>query len=453
MVRAGEDPAFIFRRMIILASEDVGMADPNALSVVLSCASSFERIGFPEGNYPLSHACIYLATAPKSNSTMAFFDALKEVEKEDADIPSHLKDASRDKESFGHGEGYIYPHAYREHWTAQQYLPQTLQGKTFYMPSKIGYEGKICDVVLKRREIQAAIVFSENSLKNNTREEILSWNSPSKDKEEWFKRLESGRSGLLLSDRDAIIKEASPTRSSRILILQGGDGLLLWESLRKAPEGLVACTVENEKEKDALLCFAKTTLLNEDEKPIISVDSLLPSKAEEVFGCGVFDIIIARELWRHASPVFSSFAMDVKQLLSKNGVLVLLNSPPAAGERLSRILQEECPNAPLSIIEKLKLGEESFFKQKTERLWTEEAFTSAFKMAGFKTKITYLTQKEERLILEKDLSVWFASVWGRYMGETIGIETCEQIKALLAERAKRGPILWKWSSMLSRHVL
>ena len=84
MVRAGEDPAFIFRRMIILASEDVGLADPRALPMVVSCAKAFDRIGFPEGNFPLAHACLYLATAPKSNTTMAFFDALAEVEKEDA---------------------------------------------------------------------------------------------------------------------------------------------------------------------------------------------------------------------------------------------------------------------------------------------------------------------------------------------------------------------------------
>jgi len=79
MTAAGEDPAFIFRRMTILASEDVGLADPHALEVVNACAEAFERIGFPEGNFPLAHACLYLATAPKSNTTMAFFDALKEV--------------------------------------------------------------------------------------------------------------------------------------------------------------------------------------------------------------------------------------------------------------------------------------------------------------------------------------------------------------------------------------
>jgi putative ATPase len=131
MIRAGEDPSFIFRRMIILAGEDVGLADPNAISVVISCAQAFDRIGFPEGNFPLVEACLYLATAPKSNSAFNFFDVMKEVEKEDAEVPNHLRDASRDSESFGHGEGYVYPHAYRDHWAAQQYLPSSLVGKIF----------------------------------------------------------------------------------------------------------------------------------------------------------------------------------------------------------------------------------------------------------------------------------------------------------------------------------
>jgi len=144
--------------MIILASEDVGLADPHALAVVISCAEAFDRIGFPEGNFPLAHACLYLATAPKSNTAMAFFDAMAEVEKEDAEVPNHLRDASRDSESFGHGDGYIYPHAYRDHWAAQQYLPSALRGKTFYTPSIVGYEGGIREEVLRKREIQGAVI-------------------------------------------------------------------------------------------------------------------------------------------------------------------------------------------------------------------------------------------------------------------------------------------------------
>ena len=139
MVYAGEDPRFLFRRMLIFAGEDVGLADPQAIEVVVACAEAFDRVGLPEGRFHLAEAALYLATAPKSNSIFAFFDALTVVETErEADVPSHLKDASRDKEGFGHGEGYLYPHAYRDHWVAQQYLPQALQGRVFYQPSRAG---------------------------------------------------------------------------------------------------------------------------------------------------------------------------------------------------------------------------------------------------------------------------------------------------------------------------
>ena len=151
MVYAGEDPRFLFRRMVIFASEDVGLADPHAVTVTLGCATAFDRVGLPEGRFPLAQAALYLATAPKSNSVFAFFDALGVIENErEGDVPTHLKDANRDARQFGHGEGYLYPHAYRDHWVAQQYLPAHMQGKVFYEPGELGYEQGI------RRQVIAA---------------------------------------------------------------------------------------------------------------------------------------------------------------------------------------------------------------------------------------------------------------------------------------------------------
>ncbi|GAB4213161.1 MAG: hypothetical protein OHK0012_08750 [Synechococcales cyanobacterium] len=143
MIRAGESPRFLFRRLGVLASEDVGLADPQAIVVVNACAATFERVGLPEGHYALAQAALYLATAPKSNSVLGFFEAMRAVEQEQAeDIPTHLKDGSRDHKGLGHGVGYRYPHAFREHWVAQQYLPNNLQGSRFYHPSDQGYEGQ-----------------------------------------------------------------------------------------------------------------------------------------------------------------------------------------------------------------------------------------------------------------------------------------------------------------------
>lgn len=157
MVTAGEDPHFIFRRMLISACEDIGLASPGAVSVVLAAADAFDRVGMPEGQYHLAHAALYLATCPKSNSAEAFFKAVEQVKKENTEIPTHLKDAARDGKHLGHGKNYLYPHDYPNHWVKQQYLPSNLQGTVFYNPSNQGYEGKIKESVIKRRELNKEV--------------------------------------------------------------------------------------------------------------------------------------------------------------------------------------------------------------------------------------------------------------------------------------------------------
>jgi putative ATPase len=498
MVRAGEDPSFIFRRMIILASEDVGLADPHALAVVISCAESFDRIGFPEGNFPLAHACLYLATAPKSNSAMAFFDALGAVEKEDAEVPNHLRDASRDAEGFGHGDGYVYPHAYRDHWAAQQYLPSALRGKTFYNPSIVGYEGKIREEVLQKREIQTAVILGDaahsdadgmaSSSAQAADGEFLSWSAVSKGREGWFKRLESGRSALLLADRDAILGRTAIARHDRVLIGAAADGLLLWESLRRTPEGLCAALVETEAAKDALLRYAATL----DEKvpaywgggsaasadgPQIAVvpGSVLPEpvEAERLFETPVFDHILVREPWKrgfgpgnNAETVFAEYAARSMALLSSGGDLVLLQSPPRLGERISRLIRDEC-DAPEDLAEKLALAEDAFYTPAletkaakkaaagTEMLpwwaWDEELLERSFARAGFQTAMTRLDQREERLLSDRDIADWFdaeRSSWGGRILKTLGEADFSRVRELVGERARQGPVIWTWKSLL-----
>ena len=151
MVYAGEDPRFILRRMLIFAAEDVGLADPRALQVATAAAQGFEYVGMPEGRFLLAECCLYLATAPKSNTTLAFFDALNYVQNEQSGaVPNPLKDANRDKKGLGHGKGYQYPHAFRDHYVPQQYLPDDMQGTYFYEPGTLGYEQEIA----RRLEMQ-----------------------------------------------------------------------------------------------------------------------------------------------------------------------------------------------------------------------------------------------------------------------------------------------------------
>jgi putative ATPase len=144
MLYAGESPRFILRRLLILASEDIGLGDPLGLVVASAAMQSFEFIGLPEGIFPIVEATIYLATAPKSNSAMSYFKAYKLLEDEGVvEVPDHLKDANRDGEALGHGQDYEYPHEYPEHHIGQQYLPQELLGRYFYRPSDQGYETEV----------------------------------------------------------------------------------------------------------------------------------------------------------------------------------------------------------------------------------------------------------------------------------------------------------------------
>ncbi len=143
MIAGGEDPHFIFRRLLISASEDIGLASPGAISIVNAAAEAFDRVGMPEGQYFLAEATLYLATCPKSNSANAYFRALEEVRKRDLEVPDHLKDPSRDSRHLKHGQGYLYPHNFPNHWVEQQYLPDELKGQKFYDPSDQGYEGRL----------------------------------------------------------------------------------------------------------------------------------------------------------------------------------------------------------------------------------------------------------------------------------------------------------------------
>ncbi|NPV27751.1 MAG: AAA family ATPase [Firmicutes bacterium] len=150
MLKAGEDPKFIARRLMIHAAEDVGLADPRALLVATAAAQAVERVGLPEGRIILAEAALYIALAPKSNSVVMAIDAAMDaVERLPNDpVPPHLRDASyRGAKALGHGQGYKYPHNYPGHWVDQQYLPAGLQGMKFYVPSDQGEEK---DIKLRR---------------------------------------------------------------------------------------------------------------------------------------------------------------------------------------------------------------------------------------------------------------------------------------------------------------
>jgi putative ATPase len=144
MLDAGEDPRFIMRRLLILASEDIGLADPQALVQAAAAAQALTWVGLPEGQFHLAQATIYLALAPKSNSTLAYFRAQAALEQKGATrVPTPLQDAHRDRQGLGHGQGYLYPHDFPGHWVDQEYLPPELAGTGFYEPGREGAEPEL----------------------------------------------------------------------------------------------------------------------------------------------------------------------------------------------------------------------------------------------------------------------------------------------------------------------
>ena len=142
MIEAGEDPRYIARRMVVHASEDIGMEDPRALLIATAAAHAVEYVGLPEAAINMAHAVIYLASAPKSNSVIRAIGRATEDARSSDPVPRHLRDAHYPGAAkLGHGKGYKYPHDFHGHVVEQEYRPQRYEGRRYYEPSAEGEEG------------------------------------------------------------------------------------------------------------------------------------------------------------------------------------------------------------------------------------------------------------------------------------------------------------------------
>ena len=471
MVAAGEDASFIFRRMLISACEDTGLADPNAVSIVASCADAFDRVGMPEGRYFLAHAALYLSTAPKSNSSMAFFDALASVEKEDAEVPNHLRDGNRDAEGFGHGEGYLYPHAYRDHWVAQQYLPDALVGRVFYTPGTQGYEKTIRGDVLSRREIQIASLLEREAPSadesaqyktaaatkldsvhfiNNKKGEHLTFSPADAAKEttldradkSWRARLDSNRAEVLLAVRDTMTELAGLLRHHRSLVWNADDGLLLWDVARKTPEGMTCGLCRTEKGKEILEQYGRT--LGDLDKPVLQVlpegaggDGITPEIFSDVvlqfaYRGAEFDRLFFRNPFISPASIESlasslSYTGQKKEAFSpaeseqsgeavfaEDWLAVVAQRIPKNAQYLSRIVETQILT-PATIgayedtLAKMKSAEDEFFGDTENPLfnWDASSVVRTFEKKGFTVRSLSRRFVEKRRITEEELTKWF----------------------------------------------
>lgn len=337
MIYAGEDPRFIFRRMIILASEDIGLADPNALQVVMSASQAYDYIGMPEGRFPLSQACLYLATAPKSNTTLSLFDALRSVEQSLKDeVPNHLKDSSRDREGFGHGEGYLYPHAYRDHWVEQQYLPDEFQGKVFYKPTSEGYEANIKTTVEQRREAQL------ESMLNYSERETFLWVGGSNG--DWEKRTWEGEGEYLLELRKLLLEYAGIADGDLVLDLNGGTGFITSELKRKNTYGGVVSLVHSKADLEIL-----TNLFSEFEEVERPVFVTAYEKSSEELYATLDQYQFTHIVGRNVSSTIQSLKEFIRGQVTGGAILTVSEFASGEGSMLSDFVDS---SEPLQEVEK-----------------------------------------------------------------------------------------------------
>ena len=371
MIEAGENPRFIFRRMLISASEDIGLADPQAIVVVEACAAAFERVGLPEGLYALSQAAVYLASTDKSNSLLGFFEAQAVVRSsEKQDIPSHLRDPHRDNKAFGDGVGYRYPHAFNEHWIAQQYLPKALQGQVFWKPTDQGWEGSRREKTLQRRAIQLAASFEaqeENPL-------LLTF-TPTNSKLEMWKQ----RNTLKIEDRlkflqDKLWDGISWNRNERVLVITGGSLSWAIEPLLNAPEGGV--TILSQESENLEKIAAQIDFLDPLNRPncFNNINSLLKDLPSDLYFEWIGGRINSSKL---SSQTDKPLWQLVKSRCNLNTGLRLLNSSPMLGP--ARAISQIICDMDNSQEKKYILDD----LIKKERKWLD----SHFKLEGLKKQL------------------------------------------------------------------
>ncbi|MEM1367502.1 MAG: AAA family ATPase [Cyanobacteria bacterium P01_H01_bin.15] len=444
MVYAGENPRFIFRRLLILASEDVGLADPQAIVVVQSCASAFEQVGMPEGRYHLAQATLYLANTKKSNSIMGFFDALDAVERElEPDVPNHLKDANRDKKGLGHGAGYLYPHAYQDHWVAQQYLPSSFQGRVFYQPSRQGFEAAIQTQLARQHEAQLA-AFSEGF----EGRESFTYGEVDKTSERWLQRTFGQVEKQLAQIRERIFSMASLERQHVVLDLKAGTGLLTWEAIRQVTEGGVYARTETNQEAEDIEKLAKNIINLRRPKVIISTLRALPEELSTQAATVKFDRILGRNvLWNEKDK--ANLFEFLPNWLFETGVLVLMETIPRLSQRIYSLISPD--DVGHSLYSKWEEAEEQIYQSTDDPMfnWDVKDLELYLKDSGLLVDIELETSSNQLYISPGLLERWFASTtnneqitYATRLGQTLSKKEIQTIQECLNRKLLRQTVSW-----------
>ena len=431
MLEAGESPRFIFRRMLISAGEDIGLADPQAVMVVEACAAAFDRIGLPEGLYPLAQAAVYLAGTEKSNSLLGVFDALKQVrESNRQQVPSHLRDANRDGKAFGDGVGYRYPHAYAEHWVAQQYLPNALQGQVFWQPGSLGWEGQRRLLLQQRRAAQLAAA-AEHAAELG---EVLSSAPDDPALEQWLQR-QLGTEGERLDQlRQRFWQGARWQRHQRVLILEARSLLWALDPLQHTPEGGVV--LQAAEAADAQRLEAQLQVLDQLQRPRL-IQATGHAIAAALAPGERVEWIAARHPWRQLSPAALEQEITALSALASPGAeLRLLFSTPLLGPAGALLALGGGGEAALAaVLEKVQAAEASWLAappdpNRLEPLLQRHGWNCAIQS----------WQEELELPLSPELLNRWRNPQGRYgqqLRQLLNPAECQQLLNALAQHQGR----------------
>jgi putative ATPase len=410
MVYAGEDPRFLFRRMLIFAGEDVGLADPNAIRVVTACADAFDRVGLPEGRFHLAEAALYLATAPKSNSILAFFDALAVVEREqEGDVPR-------------------------------------LQGRAFYDPGEQGYERSIREQVARRREAQLAAMVEVES-----QPEVLTFAPGERDYDRWLQRTVGNAGERLGHLRDRVLDAVELQRHHVVLDLNAGTGLLTWEILRRAPEGGTWALVRERRDGEALRQQAER--LPELERPAVLVGEieeladLLALRGEAEVR---FDAIVGRNALGPLSDKVES-GRRLAAWLQPGGYLSLVETVMRHTQRLYNLV--DLPSLGDDLCQRAVEAEEAIYAGDEDPLvnWDADDLRRALETAGFQEVATQEEiQEAEVLVSPATLDRWFSldddrarPSYAQHLLRRLTMDELTEVQALFRRQLAAQTVPWR----------
>ncbi len=425
MLEAGEDPHFIFRRLLIQASEDIGLADPGALGVVTACADAFDRVGLPEGRFHLAQATLYLATTEKSNSTLGLFDAIAAIRQGGDDgVPTHLKDPSRDGADMGHGKGYLYPHAYEHHWVAQRYLPEELKEQIFYHGGTLGWEGERNETIRERRQLQLAAI---------TEEEREPWSvAPAEDTTSRWNRRTTVQESDSRALRDQLTEGLSIAPTDRVLLYGDAVQLLLWPIHKRASAGITSAWTDGTSRQSIV------HTLGDRRESVYSPEVHQMDDVPDDAYPGPFDLVV----YRAVSPLLPSGILP--QLLSRlaeNGVFRVVVTDIHEGDSPASILP-----LPGSIASDLKSIQREIYPPAVDQ-WREallDAIETRLKKPDSPLPPYRLEEREVRHPVRRHLSPDVVASWlaegtplGRRAGEILSSDDYKSLRHAVAELEER----------------